>query len=147
MIGSSQVELPQLSELKQLGVQMVELSNSFRKAGDDTSAQAVLQMALGLGQSYSAGDCAISHLVGLAIERIALNAMDPGSPYRDSGHTVQEQLQRLNQEKTAIATLFNENSSLLETMSDQDWINYIDRDKSFGEEAALRWVISKYGQK
>jgi len=147
MIGSSQVELPQLSELKQLGVQMVELSNSFRKAGDDTSAQAVLQMALGLGQSYSAGDCAISHLVGLAIERIALNAMDPGSPYGDSGHTVQEQLQRLNQEKTAIATLFNENSSLLETMSDQDWINYIDRDKSFGEEAALRWVISKYGQK
>jgi hypothetical protein len=147
MIASWQVELPQLAELKQLGLQMVELSNSYRKAGDDASAQAVLQMTVGLGQSYSTGDCAISHLVGLAIERIALSAMDPNGPYGSSGHTVQEQLDQLTQEKTAIASLFKENESLLETMSDQDWISYIDRDKTFGEEAALRWVVSKYGQK
>jgi hypothetical protein len=89
----------------------------------------------------------ISHLVGLAIERIALNAMDPNSPYGNSGHTGQEQLDHLNQRKTAISLLFKENESLLENMSDQDWISYIDRDKSFGEEATLRWVISKYGQK
>jgi hypothetical protein len=25
-------------------------------------------------------------------------------------------------------------------------ISYIDRDKSFGEEAALRWAISKFGR-
>jgi hypothetical protein len=126
---------------------MVELSNSYRKAGDDASAQAVLEMGVGLGQSYSAGDCAISHLVGLAIERIALNAMDPNTVYGYSGQTVREQLDQLNQQKTAIATLFSENRSLLETMSDQDWISYIDRDKSFGEEAALRWVVGKYRQK
>ncbi len=146
MIGG-QVELPQLAELKQLGVQMVELSNSYRKAGDDASAQAVLQMAAALGQSYSAGDCAISHLVGLAIERIALNAMDPNSPYGTSGQTVREQLDLLNLRKTSMAMLFKGNEAVFERMSDQDWISYLDRDKSFGEEAALRWAIGKYGQK
>jgi hypothetical protein len=103
-------------------------------------------MAVGLGQSYSADDCAISHLVGLAIQRIALNAMNPNSPYGNSGQLVGEQLEQLNQQKTAISSLFRENESLLENMSDQDWISYMDRDKSFGEEAARRWAISKYGQ-
>ena len=147
VIASSQVELPQLAQLKQLGVQMADLANSYRNAGDDASAQVVLQMAVGLGQSYSAGDCAISHLVGLAIERIALNAMDPNSSYGDSGHTVRDVLDQLSQQKTEISTLFDKNESLLETLSDQDWISYIDRDKSFGEEAALRWAVSKYGQR
>ncbi|SPE52672.1 conserved hypothetical protein [Verrucomicrobia bacterium] len=146
IIASSQVQLPQLAELKQLGLQMVDLSNSYRTAGDDAAAQSVLQMAVGLGQSYSSGDCAISHLVGLAIQRIALGAMDPNSPYGDSGQTVQQQLDQLSQQKTAISTLFRENEPLLETLSAQDWISYIDRDKSFGEEAALRWVVSKHGQ-
>jgi hypothetical protein len=35
MIASWQVELPELSELKQPGLQMVEISNSYRNAGDD----------------------------------------------------------------------------------------------------------------
>lgn len=147
VLGSSQVEFPQLAELKQLGVQMRDLADSYRKAGDNASAQSLLEMAAGLGKSYSAGDCAISHLVGLAIERIALSAMDPNSPYGDSGRTVRERLDLLAQQKTELATLFKENESLLQTMSDQDWISYMDRNKRFGEEAALRWAVSKYRQK
>jgi hypothetical protein len=147
MIASDHVELPQLSELKQLGLQMVDLSRTYRQAGDENSSQAMLQMAVGLGQSYSAGDCAISHLVGLAVERIALSAMDPNSPYGDSGLTVQQQLDQLTQQKTAISVLFKDNESLLQSMSDQDWISYIDRDKMFGEEAALRWAVGKLGKK
>jgi hypothetical protein len=147
VIASSQVELPQLAELKQLGVQMVDLASSYRKSGDDASAQAVLQMAMGLGQSYSPGDCAISHLVGLAIQRIALSAMDPNSSYGDSGQTVREVLDQLTQQKTEISTLFNENESLLQTMSDQDWISFTDRSRVFGEQAALRWLVNKNAQK
>jgi hypothetical protein len=30
-------------------------------------------------------------------------------------------------------------------MSDNDWISYKDRWTAFGEEAALRWMVSKYG--
>lgn len=150
ILGSSEVSLPQLSELKQLGLQMVELANSYRKAGDEASAQAVLEMAVGLGQRYGgglAGDCAISHAVGLVIERNALSAMDPNSPYGDSGHTVLDQLNQINQQKDAITSSFKENEPLLQAMSDQDWISYVDRIKSSGEEAALRWAVGKYGRK
>jgi len=147
MIASSQLELPQLAELKQLGLQMVDLSSSYRKAGDETSAQAVLHMAASLGQNYGAGDCAISHFVGLAIERNALNALDPGSPYGGNGQTVQDRLTQLAEQKTAVSSLFKQGSPLLETMSEQDWISYIDRDKSYGEEAAMQWAVSKFGRK
>jgi hypothetical protein len=30
-------------------------------------------------------------------------------------------------------------------MSDQDWMSYKERWKLFGQEAAARWVIAKYG--
>ena len=82
----------------------------------------------------------------MAIERIALGAMDPNSLCGNSGQTVQQRLEQLTQQKTAISTLFKENEAWLESMSNQDWISYIDRDKSFGEEAARRWAISKYGR-
>jgi hypothetical protein len=146
MIGSSQLLLPQLSELKQLGLQMVDLSNSYRGAGDNASAQAVLQMALSLGQGYSASDCAISHLVGMVIERNALNAMDPNGPYGSSGRTIQEQINLINQQKVEISSMFRENEYLFERLSEHDWIIYLDRDKAFGEEAAMRWLVNRYGQ-
>lgn len=150
ILGSSEVMLPQLSELKQLGLQMVDLANAYRSRGDEASAQAVLEMAVGLGQRYGgglAGDCAISHAVGLVIERNALSAMDPNSPYGDSGYTVLDQLQQVSQQKDAITLSFKANEPLLQAMSDQDWISYVDRIKSSGEEAALRWAVGKYGQK
>lgn len=147
MIASGQVELPQLAQLKQLGFQMVELSKSYRQAGDETSAQTLLQMAVKLGQSYGAGDCAISHLVGVAIERNALNAADPGSPYGGNGQTVQDRLNELAQQKAALKSLFDQGNPLLQAMSEQDWISYIDRDKVYGEESAMQWAVSKFGPK
>jgi hypothetical protein len=72
--------------------------------------------------------------------------MDPNNPYGDSGRTVQERLNQLTEQKAAIKTLFEQNSPVLEKMTDQDWISYIDREKISGEEAAWRWAVSKFGQ-
>jgi hypothetical protein len=35
---------------------------------------------------------------------------------------------------------------LFPQLSEQDWISYKDRWRVFGEQAALRWIIQKYGQ-
>jgi len=147
MIASGQVELPQLAQLKQLGLQMVELASSYRQAGDEASAQSLLQMTATLGQRYGPGDCAISHLVGVAIERNALGAMASTSPYGDTGQTVQDRLDQLAQLKTTVKSLFEQGEPLLEGMSDRDWISYIDRDKAYGEEAAMKWALGKFGRK
>jgi len=143
------LELPQLRPVKQMGQDLVELANAYKQSGDPASAQAALQMALNLGQGYmdaSANGPIISQLVGIAIERMALNAMDPNGPYGDNGQTVQDQLNQIAQQRVAIKELVQQAEPLLPMMSEQDLLNFENRKMLFGEVAALQWVVSKYGQ-
>ena len=147
--SSTQLLLPQLQQVKDLGLDLVGLSKSYQEAGDSDSAQTTLQMAADLGQRYSTsapGETEISQLVGMALERAALGAMDPGSPYGDNGLTVQDQINQLTQERATINELNQQAAPLMDSLSDQDYITYKDRWMAFGEEAALQWVIGKYGQ-
>ena len=129
---------------------MADLANSYRQAGDQASAQAALQMAANLGQRYGntvVGETQVSRLVGLAVERNALNAMDPNSPYGEGGQTVKDRLGYLAQQSAQLKNISQQVEALLPMMSDQDWISYKDRWRVFGEEAAAKWLISKHGQK
>ena len=139
--------LPDLRDLKQLGQDMVDLANSYRQTSDETSAQAALQMAVNLGQQSSTGKYMIDLDLGLKVERNALRAMDPNSPYGNSGQTVQDRLSELTQQIAAGYELDKQADPLMQTMSDQDWISYTDRARLFGEQAAMRWLVNKRGQK
>ncbi len=148
MVGTWQLALPQLAELKDLNEQIVNLANSYGQSGDTASAQSALQMDVSLGQQMtsSATDPLITQLVGLAIERNALNAMDPNSPYGTGGLTVKEELAQLTQQTATIHDLTKQMEALQATMSPQDWINYNERTKTFGEMNAMQWLLAKYGQ-
>jgi hypothetical protein len=144
------LELPQLRPVKQVGQDLVDLANAYSQSGDPASAQAALQMAINLGQNYmdtSANGPIISQLVGMAIERMALSAMDPNSPYGNSGQTVQDRLNQIAQQRAALNELADQAGPLMQTMSEQDLLNFENRDMLFGEVAALQWVVNKYGQK
>ncbi len=144
-----QLMMPQLSQVKQLGRDTLDLANAYRQTGDNTSAQAALQMAENIGRQYanpSPGEPTISQLVGIWVAQHALQAMDPSAPYGNSGQTVQDQINQLAQQNTAVRTLNQQAEALLPAMSDQDWIIYKDRWLMFGEENAERWVVGKYGQ-
>jgi RNA polymerase sigma factor (sigma-70 family) len=142
--------LPQLAPLKQLGQDLVDLAKAYNQSGDQTSAQAALQMAMNLGEHYvpaSAGDALISQLVGLVIQRNALNAMDAQSLYGDAGQTVQDRLNQVEQQRAMLKELAQQAGSLLEkTTSDQDWINYIDRWMLFGDLHAAQWIVNRHDQ-
>ena len=148
-IPGSQLLLPQLKQLKDVGLSLVDLAKSYRQSGDEASAQAALQMAANLGQRYkdTPGETEVSWLVGMAVERIALSAMDPSGPYGSDGKTVQDRLNQLNQKKAELKELKAQLEPLLPNLSDQDWISYTDRWRVFGGESAIRWVVNKYGQK
>ena len=141
--------LPQLAAMKELSHDIVSLANSYRQGGDQASAEAALQAGLNLGQRLdgSPGQSLVSQLVGVAIQSIALSAADPANPYGDGGQTVQGRLDELAQQRSAIANLTAQFDAVQQRVSNQDWISYKDRWRSFGEEAALRWVVGKYGQK
>jgi hypothetical protein len=89
----------------------------------------------------------INTLVGMNIERNALSAMDPSAPYGSDGQTVQDQLNQLAQQKTALKNLNDQfNTTAVPAMSQQDWISYQQRQNIFGEAAADQWAIAKYGR-
>jgi RNA polymerase sigma factor (sigma-70 family) len=147
-IADSSLMLSSLSQVKQVGVDLVDLAKAYNQSGDPASAQAAFQMAMNLGQRYagvSTDPMLISQLVGMAIEKIALTAMDPNNPFGNNGQMVQDQLNQINQNRAAITELVQQATSFLPTMSDQDILNYENRRRAFGEVAALQWVVSKYG--
>jgi RNA polymerase sigma factor (sigma-70 family) len=149
VLGTSQLLLPQLAQLKQLALDTSDLAQAYRQTGDTSSAQAVLQMADNLGLQYanpSPGEPSVTQLVGIAIEKIALSAMDPNAPYGNNGQTVQDRLNQLTQQRTQVQQMNQQVSNLLPSLSDQDWIIYKNRWLMFGEQNAQQWVVGKYGQ-
>jgi RNA polymerase sigma factor (sigma-70 family) len=151
MLAEAQTRLPQVAALKQLGLNVVSLANSYQQSGDSTSAQAALQMAVNLGRNLddneSGAPFLINTLAGMNIEYNALKAMDPNSPFGSAGQTVQDQLNQIIQQKAALKNLNDQfNNSVVPVMSQQDWISFQQRQNIFGEAAAQQWFIGKYGQ-
>lgn len=148
LVPTAQLLLPQLAQLKDLGNRLTDLANSYRSAGDEASAKATLDTALQLANRYVnrfPGEPEISRLVGMAIEYKALQQMDPATPYGDGPETVQGRMTQIDNEREDFKSLNNNAREFLPQMSDQDLISYIDHRVLFGEPAALKWVLAKYG--
>jgi len=149
--------LPQLAKLKRLGNEMSTLAQSYRASGDEASALALLRMQVELGRqlgdSTRAGTI-IQELVGIAIERGALELVEPGNWYDAASTTVADRLVQLARQRDEIKRLndpldgmFNgERQELLDRMSEEDLSNYFDRVKTLGEKEALRWAALRLGR-
>lgn len=147
-LPTAQLLLPHITEMRDMGRGLTELAASYRQAGDEASAQAVLEMAAGLGSRYSTGFPGvpeISQMVGIIIERDALGQMRNDSLY-GAGQTVKERLNLLAQQEAELRHLFQKTEETWPRMSAEDWVSYKDRWQSFGEVAAGRWLINKYGK-
>jgi tetratricopeptide (TPR) repeat protein len=148
-IALSWLELPQLAPIKQLGHDLVALAKAYDQSADHDSAQAALQIALQMGQRYSdvPNAALISQMVGLAVERLALETMDPNSPCRPNGQTAQNRLAEIAQQKALVQDLDRRSEPLMPRLSDQDVLNFENRRLRFGEVAAMQWVLSRHEQK
>ena len=147
--SSMSLLLGQLAPMKQVGLSLVALASTYNQSGDPASAQAALQTALTMAQqlqSQASGVGLITPLVGMAVERIALNGMDPNAAYGDNGQTVQDQINALTQSRQAISDLVKQVEPLMPDLTDQELADYTNRRMVFGEFAAMQWLVSKYGQ-
>jgi tetratricopeptide (TPR) repeat protein len=147
-IAATSALLPELAKLKQVGVDLAELAKRYQQAGDETSAQSALQMGLDLGHrlDQSPQVTLIQELVGMAVEKIALNAMNPDAPYGGSGQTVNEQIDALTSRRKAYRELSAQSDRILMSLSDEDVAHYYDRIRLYGDVAAMRWVVNKSSQ-
>jgi hypothetical protein len=140
------VTLPQLAQLKELARNMVDLVSAYGKAGDENSRQAALQMVLQLGGQLDAppetGASMLNRLVGIAVQRMAFDSMDPAGAFGDG--TVQQQLDQLAQRRASIKDLVTQTAPFRDQMTSADWLTYNQRIQNLGEENALRWLLNRY---
>jgi hypothetical protein len=147
-IASTSLLLPQLAQMRDVGKQLVELSKEYRAQGDEPAAQALLHTAATMGARLdSPGTLTLlQSLVGVAIQQHALRSLDPAAAFGAGGQTVQAQLDQLLERRAVIRSAAQQFDQLTPRLSDQDLVNYFDRLKLCGDEAALRWVTGKYRQ-
>jgi RNA polymerase sigma factor (sigma-70 family) len=145
-LASMLLVLPHLAPLKELTQDMVSLANSYREAGDDASAQAALRIGVNLGERLDSSPAAalVTRLVGIAIESIALRAMDPNSLDAGNGQTAQQRIDDLTRQRADLRELVTGFDAIQQRVSEHDWISYKDRWRSFGEPAAAQWLRNKY---
>lgn len=145
-VASTHLLLPYLEQARELAGSIVDLAGSYGQVGDETSRDAALQMAIGLGRHFSehvSGPYLINEMVGIVVERIALEKMDPAMPFEGSG-TVQDRIAQLAERRASIRGLVQQADSMWPRLSEADWVSYHSRSMVFGEIAALRWVVGKY---
>lgn len=147
-VATFMLELPHLAEMRQTALKLIELAGLYRQADDDASAQAALNIGLGMGERLTeSGRLSLIHeLVGNAIQRKILEAMDPASPYGDNRQTVKNYLDALNQRRDAVVGLGQQLTDILPTLSEPDLINFVERMKVLGEDAAARWLLNAHGK-
>jgi len=150
LLANTFLPTPHLVQVKELGLKLVDLAGVYQQSGDQGSRAAALQRAAELGQRLNDQSGPIplaTQLVGISIERAALNAMEPTAQYVNPNQTVQERLDQLVQQKGAIHLISNQADQLWPTLSDQEWVEYHNHLAASGEQAALGWLLSTYASR
>jgi hypothetical protein len=147
LAATSGALLPDLAELKKDGLRLVELAKTYQQAGDSESAQAMLQLCHELGQRLDDVNSMtlIQPLVGIALQRMSLDAAAGMASDADSNQAVQDRMAALLQHRQDIRSLASANpiDAWLQTASPEDIIAYCDRERVFGEQKALQWLANR----
>ena len=140
--------LPDLAELKQDGYRLAELAKSYQQAGDTASAQATIQICQDLGRRLDDPNSKtlIQALVGIAVQRIALDASAGMLIDADTTQSVQDQIQALVQHREQIKTLSTGAEGWWQTAKPEEIVAFYDRERIFGAQNALQWVADRVSQ-
>ena len=141
--------LPELSTLKGLAQSVRELQKQYASGGDNASAESLAQFNLALARRFTSGDggkTAISQLVGMAIEAIALAELDPNASYVFlDGKTPTQRKEELKQQKASIKELTARYQTIFPNLTELERESYYERVGIFGGLAAMRWVVEQRG--
>lgn len=126
----------QVGPLRDLSKQLAALQKGYSDAGDTTSAEAIRQMGHALGQQAQSGAAYfIDELVGMNIEK---QFLDPAS--------AAARQQELKQRTDYIRSLTGSPQweALMRQGSATELTLFLDRQKLYGEEAAIRWLLQRH---
>lgn len=126
----------QVEPLRELSKQIAALQKGYTETGDSASAEAIRQLGHALGrQAQSGAAFFIDELVGMNIER---QFLDPS--------TAAVRQQELKQRTDYIRSLAGSPQweALMRQGSAAELTLFLDRQKLYGEEAAIRWLLERH---
>ena len=142
-LGSSTVLMGHLTEMRQVSRQLAELQSEALAAGDGAKVAEFAQRTVEMSRSLASVEgtkTLIGELVGVAIERQALEQLPPDATYEFYSGTAAERLQALDDQRREVKALSQGAETWMRSASDAELQEYFDRLLRDGERAALGWI-------
>lgn len=144
-LGSSEVTLPHLAQLKSLGRKFLDLAEKAAAAGDTKTQQQLLMANWMIGQKLRSNAQTlpiITDLVGIAVENATYRAWPAGTDF--DGRPVAELLDgnaNAQKELQANTPIFEK---WFRAAPDEEIVAYMDMLKASGEPKALAWLKEQH---
>ena len=120
-----------------------QLQDEFIRSADFDAAEPTVIIGLTLGQRIQdQGPYLIDQVVGVAIEKKFLQQLDPLTQAGPGGQTAGERLEALDAKLLEIKTLSPLFTEKFATADEATQSQYVERLKSEGELAAIRWLVN-----
>jgi hypothetical protein len=139
---------PELVTLKRLALSLGDLQRLEAAAGDTASVQNLAQIGMVLGNQLISGggsESILDHLVGMAAQAIVLSQLDQNTSYDFlDGQTPSQVLQQFKEQKASLRELGANFHAAYSQLTDGQKISFIERSQTYGELAAMRWVVQQH---
>jgi len=148
MADMAKEDLPELATFKRLAQGIRDAQQQYLNSGDAGSTANLAQMGMQFGNQIETGDSGkylINQLLGMAIESIMLQQLNPNTSYDFlGGQTPGQVTQQNKQQKLALVQTFSAFDALRPSLTDDEIAGYYDRTKIYGEIEAMKWVVQQH---
>jgi hypothetical protein len=147
--GAAGDTIQELATIKQLATQMTDLQKQELNVGDNNSAENLAEMGTILGSqlnSSASGKYIFNQRVGMAVEAMMLEQLDPNTSYDFlGGETAGQRLQELKQQTATLDQLDKSFNAIEPGLTDAEKVSFEERMKIYGGVAAMRWLLQQHG--
>jgi hypothetical protein len=148
MADMAREDLPQLASFKRLAQGIRDAQQQYLNSGDTGSAANLAQMGMQFGNQIESGDSGkylINQLVGMAVESIVLQQLNPNASYDFLGGKTPSQVRQENkQQKLAVIQTDQAFYMIRPSLTDDEIAGYYERTKIYGETEAKKWAIQQH---
>jgi hypothetical protein len=133
----------QVQTVMNVSENLKQLQDEFIRSADFDAAEPTVIIGLTLGQRIQdQGHYLIDQVVGIVIEKKFLQQLDPLTQAGPGGQTAGERLEALDAKVLEIRTLSPLFTEKFATADEATQSQYVERMKSQGELAAMRWLVN-----
>ena len=142
MLGSCDITLPHLAQIKGVGRHFLDLAEKAAATGDTKTQQQMALLNWQIGQTLrkaSGSVPVITELVGIAMENHTLRGWPAGTDF--AGRSTADHLEANNADRGEIRIVGPVFYQWFPTAPDHEVITYLNTLKNSGEREALNWLI------